>query len=145
MNALITAMVTNGIGAVCAAAVLWFAWHRETKTIPHMMGTFSKALETAQSAFIDRNDKALETFAQLTREERTLYQKWHDENRDRLDRILVENKEHSHYLSNLAHSLGLRQALEEQRTKERDVRERAVKLTDAQAGGESHPQAVKEL
>ena len=106
-NQLITALITNGIGAVCAAAVLWFSWHRETKSIPKMMDTFASTL-----------DKAMTTFAGVIHEEREVCQRWHEENRQRLDQILVETKENRHYLRDLAHQVGLRKAVEHERIRQ---------------------------
>jgi hypothetical protein len=124
-NTLLTAMFTNGIGAACAAAVLYFGWWRETRTIPQMLETFGKAhanglaaftrsQDSLQTSFQARNDKALEVFSLLVREERAIYQKWHDENRGRLDKIMDELKEQRHYTRDLAHQMGLRQAVEEE-------------------------------
>lgn len=105
-NALITAIMTNGIGGVCAAAVLWFAYYRETKTIPKMLDTFQ-----------GMQAKAIETFAQLTREERAIYQIWHNENRARLDQLVIEARETRHYLRDMAHAMGLKRAVDEERRK----------------------------
>ncbi len=108
-NTLLTAIFTNGIGATCAAAVLWFSWYRETRTIPDLMKSFSTV-----------NEKALTTFADMLREERTVCQKWHEENRERLDQLMLEQKEHRHWLRDLAHQLGVKQALEEERKRRGD-------------------------
>lgn len=114
-NTLLTAIFTNGIGAVCAAAVLWFAWYRETKTIPQMMTTFADVQKVTTTSFEARNERTLETFAAVLREERTVCQKWHEENRNRLDQLILEQKEQRHWLRDMAHQLGVKQALEEER------------------------------
>ena len=103
-NTLLTAIFTNGIGAVCAAAVLWFSYYRETRTIPDLMKSFGEA-----------NEKALTTFAEMLREERMVCQKWHEENRQRLDMLILEQKENRHWLRDMAQQLGIKQALEEER------------------------------
>jgi hypothetical protein len=110
-NQLITALATNGIGAVCAAAVLWLAWFRETKTIPKMMETFSEVQQ-----------KAMDTATALAREERQVCQKWHEENRANLIGLLEEMRENKHFLRDLAHMLGVRRAVEEEQAKKRDAR-----------------------
>jgi hypothetical protein len=130
-NVVFTAIVNNGFGPVCAAAILIFAWLRETKTIPKMMETFQAVNKETQEAFSKRNDDALQTFATLTREERTTYQKWHEENRDRLDRMFLEQKEGRHIMLNLAHQLGLRQAVEEKMREERAARHNASEDSSA--------------
>ncbi len=119
LTTILTAIVTNGIGAVCAAAVIFLSWHRETKTIPDMVKTFSDTLGAVQAGFELRNNKTLELFATLVREERQLYQKWHDEDRDRLDHIIIDLKEQRHYLNNVANQLGLRKAVEDANAKQR--------------------------
>lgn len=118
VNQLITAVITNGIGAVCAAAVLWFAYYRETKTIPDMIKAFTEAQQGAQSSFDARNNKVVDTFAGLIREERSVYQRWHDENRTRLEKLAEETKENRHYIRDLANQVGLRQAVEKEREKQ---------------------------
>lgn len=140
-NTLLTAIATNGIGAACAAAVLWFAWFRETKTIPAMMDTFTRSNTATLESFEKRekrlieshNDqhektlasherreaKALELFGTLVREERTLYQRWHEENRDRLDAVFSEIKELRHFGRDLANQLGLRKAVEEAQARQK--------------------------
>lgn len=128
LNQLVTAIVTNGIGAVCAAAVLWLAYYRETKTIPKMLETFTGAMTAAQVSFEARNTKVVDTFAQMAREERTNYQRWHEETMARLTQIMTElqqtrlqmaaeMRENRHYLRNLANQLGLRAAVEAERKK----------------------------
>jgi gas vesicle protein len=128
-NTLITALVTNGIGAVCAAAVLWFAWYRETRTIPAMMKTFADSMQATQVSFEARNEKVVDAFSAVHREqqqtfaeqataERTTCQKWHEENRHMLTQVLQETKENRHYIRDLAHVAGLRKALEEQEAKQ---------------------------
>lgn len=125
---MITAVVTNGIGAVCAAAVLWFAYYRETKTIPALMQTFaeahSRSLETfalaqrsANESYEGRQGKLLDTFARVNSEERATCQKWHEENRESLMRIAAETRENRHYIRDLAHQIGLRRAVDEERAK----------------------------
>ncbi len=110
---LLTTLLTNSIGAACAGAVLWLAWWRETKSIPQMVEAFTKSTATMQSHFADRQAELLKTFAELTREERTNYQKWHEENRSRLDMILVGQKEGRHTINNLAHEQGMKKAIED--------------------------------
>jgi hypothetical protein len=112
-NVFITAIVTNGIGIVCAAAMIWLSYYRETVTIPKMLTQFSMI-----------QDKALETMLTLTREERISCQKWHDENRDchqqtnnRLGTLSGEIRENRHDIRNLANALHLRQAIEEAKRK----------------------------
>jgi deoxyribodipyrimidine photolyase len=123
-NTLLTAVITNGIGAACAAAVLWFSWHRETKTLPEMVRSFTATIkELAEklekkntemlTAFETRNDKLLELAVDLSREERTIYQRSHDENRARLEGIVADLKEQRHFINNLAHQAGLKKATEE--------------------------------
>ena len=72
MNTLVTAIFTNGIGVVCAAAVLWFAYYRETKTIPLMMQTFDRSLQQftetvglMQNSFGERNKQNLDTWCNI--------------------------------------------------------------------------------
>lgn len=89
--------VNNGIGFTCAIFVMWVSWYRETKTLP----------------------KILDNFTQLTREERSNYQRWHEENRDRLDRIIADQREQRHYSKNLAHLIGMKQAMDEEMRKEK--------------------------
>jgi hypothetical protein len=116
-------LMNNGIGAGCAAAVLLLSWYRETKTIPAMVEAFNQAhlrgveqlnetQRLLQSSFAERNAKALDTFSVLVREERQVYQKWHEENRDRLDKLMDDLKESRHLTRNLAHQLGLQQAVD---------------------------------
>ena len=65
-NTLLTAILTNGIGAACAAAVLYLSWYRETKTLPSLVDAFTKT-----------NDKALQVYSDISKEERTTCQRWH--------------------------------------------------------------------
>lgn len=127
VNELITALATNGIGLVCAAAVLWFAYYRETITIPAMIKTFSDTQTSAQQSFETRNAKVVDSFTALVREERASCERQHAESRDRLDKILAEMKEQRHYLLNLTNVLGLRQAVEKERQRLED--------TDSDLGG----------
>jgi hypothetical protein len=130
-SAFITALVTNGIGVVCCAVVLWFMYYRETKTIPALMSTFTAAvsdiqkqnsgnLNVAQESFERRNKALLDTFSMLTREERQTCQKWHEENREVLTAILSEIKENRHLVRNLANVAGLQKAVEEVDRKKRE-------------------------
>jgi len=132
VNEILTILINNGIGVACAAAVLWFAWYRETKTIPAILSRYDAVLktfeemhqrgvetqghthETMQAAFASRNAKSLEVFTQLVREERTNYQRWHEENRQRLEEMSHEIRDNRHLIHNFAHQLGLKQALETQ-------------------------------
>lgn len=138
-NQLMTAVATGGTGIACTAAVIWFMHHRETKTLPAMMQTFTEAQQAQQLAFANaraeaervaeaRHTKTLDTFALMTREERQTCQKWHEENRadtlrfheenqKTLARLSDETKDHRHDLRGLAHQLGLKQAIEEERAK----------------------------
>lgn len=111
-NTLLTALVTNGVGGVCAAAVLWFAYYRETRTIPELMRTFTDAQTVVISSFEGRNDKIMETFATVMREERSVCQKWHEENRQGLTQLLAEMKDQRHLIRDLAHQAGLQKAVE---------------------------------
>lgn len=125
MDSIFSILINNGIGVACAAAVLWLSWYRETKTIPSILKTFESAhqhsMETLKrtqqemhAAFAERNAKSLEVFTQLVREERTNYQRWHEENRQRLDAMAEEVRDNRHLIKNLAHQLSLRQAMEKQ-------------------------------
>jgi gas vesicle protein len=99
-------------------------YYRETKTIPALMQTFtetiagiqkdnSKSLTLAQESFERRNKALLDTFSEMSREERQTCQRWHEENRDELRGILQEQKDTRHYIRDLAHVAGLRKAEEE--------------------------------
>lgn len=123
INDLLTVIVTNGIGVVCAAAVLWFAYYRETRTIPDMLKAFADTQAAAHSSFEVRNAKVVDSFVKVIAEERATCQKWHEENRERLDRLAVETRENRHYLRDLAHQIGLRRAVEEERAKRGQARE----------------------
>lgn len=112
LNTLLTSMLNNGIGAICAAAILLFAWMRETKTIPMMLETFQRTMKEALDTFSENNEK-----------ERMIYQKWHEENRDRLDKLMQDGKEHRHYLANLANLVGMRQAADRAVAEEKRARE----------------------
>lgn len=70
-NQLITLIVTNGTGAICSAFVVWLCWYRETKTTPQMIEAFTLSITAS----------------------REHYQKWHEENRDRLETIQGELRE----------------------------------------------------
>jgi gas vesicle protein len=127
VNELVTAIATNGIGLVCAAAVLWFAYYRETKTIPLMMGTFNQSLKqfsdsvgVMQDAFTERNRDTLKTFSDQMTAERTTCQKWHEENRQAWMQVMTETKENRHLIRNLGNQLGLRSAVEAERAKRED-------------------------
>lgn len=96
---LLTVLANNGIGVVCAIAVLWLGWYSLTKAFPRM----------------------LETFAQIIKEERVFCQKMHDENRDRLDKIILESKEQRHLTLNLANQLGLKSAVEKEMSKRTQI------------------------
>lgn len=76
LESLITMIATNGIGAVCAGAMLWFMYFQQTKTIPAM----------------------LETFKQEMKEERAISEKRHTENLNRLEQIIQDTR----FLRNLA-------------------------------------------
>jgi dimeric dUTPase (all-alpha-NTP-PPase superfamily) len=119
---------------VCCAVVLWFMYYRETKTIPALMQTFtetiagiqkdnSKSLTLAQESFERRNKALLDTFSEMSREERQTCQRWHEENRDELRTILQEQKDTRHYIRNLAHVAGLTKAAEEAERKLSEERE----------------------
>lgn len=100
-NTMVNVLVTNGVGVVCAGAMLWLSWYRETVSIP----------------------KIMDTMLTLVREERTVCQKWHEENRECLANILAEVRENRHYQRDLAHMLGLRNAVDEaKRKKEEELR-----------------------
>ncbi len=126
MDQLLTVLLNNGIGVACAGAVLWFAWHRETHTIPNLtkaftdsQKVFTDAITDLQDKFEQRNVKIMEVFTELVREERQNYERWHTENRERLDKLLGELKENRHYTRDLANQIGLRHAVELERTKAR--------------------------
>jgi hypothetical protein len=74
--------------------------------------SFNRNMEVLQTTFGQRNDKALDSFTQMMREERETCQRWHEENRALLAKVLDETKENRHYISNLANQLGLRDAVE---------------------------------
>ena len=120
LNELITALVTNGIGVVCAAAVLWFAWYRETRTLPALIKSFTDAHAASQQSFESRNNKVVDTFARVIADERATCQKWHEENRERLDKLAAESRETRHYIRDLAHQIGMRKAVEEERARRGD-------------------------
>jgi gas vesicle protein len=131
----ITAVITNGIGVVCCAVLLWLIYYRETKTIPTLMTTFSetlamiqkdnsKSLTLAQESFERRNKALLETFSAMGREERATCQQWHEENRQDLREIKQEQKESRHYIRDLAHVAGLRKAADEAERKLDEERKR---------------------
>lgn len=129
---LTTIIVNNGVGVACAVAVLWFAWWRETHTIPNLTNAFTSSqkmftdgLTLLQDKFSERNTKMLETFTQLVREERQGYERWHVENREKLDNLLTEIRDNKHYMRDLANQLGLRRAVEEEQNKLKESRERA--------------------
>lgn len=65
---IITLIVTNGTGAICSGFVIWLCWYHQTKTLPQMIDAFTVSI----------------------RESREQYQRWHDENRERLDNIQGE-------------------------------------------------------
>ncbi len=44
--------------------------------------------------------------------EREVCQKWHEENRGRLEMLLAGQKESRHAVNNLAHELGMKKAIE---------------------------------
>ena len=128
-NQLITAVITNGIGACCAAAILWFAYYRETKTLPELIRAFSTTQKEttiaftttqkdSQESFEARNNKIVDAFTTLIREERTVYQRWHEDNRTRLEAINKETREVRHAVLNLSQQIGLRQAVEAERAKQ---------------------------
>jgi hypothetical protein len=112
INALINAVINNGIGVGCAMAVLWFAWYRETKTIPDMVATFAATLKLVQESHDTRNNKSLDLFSNLVREERNIYQRWHEENRGKLDGMIEDLREQRHAIRNLANDLNLKSAVE---------------------------------
>lgn len=87
--------------------------------IKSMIETFSKSLHVAQASFEARNNKALEVVAAVGREERAIYQTWHEENRGRIDQLLLEMRELRHFQKNLSHQLGLQKAVEEASKKPR--------------------------
>lgn len=132
MDQVAQVLLNNGIGAGCALAMLWLLWYRETKTFPSLTNTFTTAInamkdaceggleavrataQQMQESFADRNNKALEVFQQMVHEERTTYQRYHDENRNKLDTLSQEVRNNRHMMNNLGQQLGLRQALEEE-------------------------------
>lgn len=113
-NQLLTALATNSIGAACAAAVLWFAYYRETKTLPALMQTFTDAHLANVASFEGRTDKLLDTFANVMREERAVCQKWHEENRQGLSQLLAEVKEQRHLILNLSFQAGLQKQVKDE-------------------------------
>jgi hypothetical protein len=134
LNTLVTALVTNGIGAVCCAVILWFMYYRETKTIPGLMQTFTSTVERIQKdnntagtlaneSFERRNTALLESFTTLTREERQTCQQWHEENRQALIQILQETKENRHFIRDLGNVAGLRKGVEEAERRQRETRD----------------------
>jgi hypothetical protein len=116
-NQFITAAVNNGIGFACAIAILLFAWYRETKTIPLMIKEFTEVQRASQTSFENRNTKVIDSFVKVIAEERAVCQKWHEENRSRLDQLILETKENRHYIRDLAHAVGMKKAVEEERAK----------------------------
>ena len=119
----ISIIINNGIGVGCAAAVLWLAWYRETKTLPYIMRTMSDTHEQSQIHFNTRHTTSLDTFSTLIREERQLFQQWHQENRSHLDRLTEEVKENRHLMKNLSHQLGMQKAVEREQDKQRQERD----------------------
>ncbi len=86
----VSMVATNGIGVACAALVVWLAWYRETRTIPAMMDHFAESQNQNVKAFAAAQKLALENFATMVREERANYERWHTENRARLDALATE-------------------------------------------------------
>lgn len=128
MQEILTIAVNNGIGVACAAAVLMFAWFRETRTIPGMIAAFTKSQEAQQKAFTEvqaltaasfesRNDKLLAAFTEAVREQRAVDERHHGENRDRLDKNTSEIRELRHDVREVSNQIGLRKAVEEARAK----------------------------
>jgi len=74
--------------------------------------TFKTTIEVLQNTFDRRAQNNLEVFSETLKEERAVYLRWHEDNRDRLDNIMMNQKEQRHYLMNLAHQLGLQRAVE---------------------------------
>lgn len=116
---LINILINNGVGVACAAAVLWLAWYRETKTLPALIATFESAnkrnsdamsamTEGMQKGFTDRNQRALDAFTTIVREEREVYQRWHEENRGRLEHLATEVKENRHMIREMVHEIRLK-------------------------------------
>lgn len=130
MDKLAEIVVNNGIGVGCALMMLWLLWFRETKSIPALFDSFDKArsasteshrqdLEAAikahqqdlallqemhkklQDTFADRNEKTLGTIAKMVGDSMANYQKWHEENRDRLDELAQEIRHNRHLLKGL--------------------------------------------
>lgn len=71
IHQIVTVVITNGTGAICSAFVIWLCWYRETKTTPQMIEAFTKSIG----------------------ETRECYQRWHDENRERLETIQFQLQE----------------------------------------------------
>jgi hypothetical protein len=123
-NALLTAIMTNGIGAACAAAFLWFAYYRETHSLPEIMKTFTDVNKEIQASFEARSNKTVDLFTAMVHEERVLCQKWHDEHVTRLDRLFEEAKENRHALQNVLQQMSTCHAIEAERQRQRLAEER---------------------
>lgn len=133
LDKLIEVIINNGIGVGCAIVILLVFYFRETKTIPIMFKNFSDGLhviENSQHSGIealkdlvrdieknnsDRSNRALEVFQQMVSEERSNYQRWHEENRGVISGLTNEIKENRHAIKNIAHEFGMKRAVEQAR------------------------------
>lgn len=137
LTQIVAAVATNGVGVVAVAAVLWFAYYRETKTIPTLVQSFNGANQAALEAFAQANKEAnssfearqanvIAAFTDVAKQERALCQLWHQEHMAKLEQVLTETKEHRHQLRDLINAAGLRRAADEQR-RQPDERRQADK------------------
>ena len=121
---IVSAIGNGGVLVVIAALFIWFAYYRETRTIPTLMKVFSDGMSLAQTSFESRNKALVAAFEQqMDRErlsneqqmdrERTVCQAWHEENRHKLDQVLVEIKEQRHLIRDFTHAARLKNAADE--------------------------------
>jgi hypothetical protein len=92
MDTILPALEHFGIGGLFAAALVWFMWYRETKTIPALMEQVSKELQA----------------------ERALCQRWHEENLKDHHALMEGQKEIHLAVREVQQNLRLDQALLDQ-------------------------------
>lgn len=119
-----SAIGNTGVLVVIAALFIWFAYYRETKTIPQMMAAFTAGAKESRESFEKQQCAAREScekqhtelvksFETQMDREREVCQKWHEENRQGNTQVLNEIKEQRHFIRNLAHAAGLQKALQD--------------------------------
>ena len=116
----ISGWVTAAASVGLLGPVLYWLCYKHLPSKDIQMRDFMEAKDRQLTAAMVANESSqnrlLETFTAVVREERQVCQRWHEENAAVLAQILQETKENRHTIKDMMHQLNLSRAVQEAKT-----------------------------